>query len=174
MDSRQYVGRLLLVASVIALPTMAQASGARQAVTARPGEMVLLRDVPVRPAYRPAPPGEALIADPSPRREVAAALGTPASGMDELGDDEFAGLGATPATTTVAVRGPTTVERVTHGALSGAVGRLGSNDGVLGGNQIGAAVSGPLGAVGSATGGIGDTVRGALAQFPLGRPGGGP
>ncbi len=173
MDSVGWITRFTLAGTVLLLPGLADASGARQGVTARPGEVVLLRDVPVRPAYRPAPAGQALIADPSPRREVSAALGTPIGGMDELGDDDFAGLGATPPRAHAAA-GTTTVERVTQTALGGAVGRLGNPDGVLGGNQLGAAVSGPLGAVGNATSGIGASVRGALAQFPLGRPAGGP
>jgi len=159
-----------LMASLIVLtacPAVAGASGARQGVNARPGEMVLLRDVHARTAYRPAPPGIALIADPSPQREVSAALGT-SNGMAELSDDDFAGLGAgqgaAPAHT-----GSTTVERVTTTALGGAVGRLGSgNGGMISGNQISGALSGPLSAMGNSTRGIGDTVRGALAQFPMG------
>lgn len=162
--------RMFLVTSMVALaacPVIADASGARQGVTSRPGEMVLLRDVHTRTAYRMAPPGVALIADPSPQREVSSALGT-SNGMAELSDDDFAGLGAgqgsAPAHT-----GSTTVERVTTTALGGAVGRLGtSNGGMISGNQIGNALGGPLGAVGNSTRGIGDTVRGALAQFPMG------
>jgi len=163
----------LMVSLIVltACPAVAGASGARQGVTARPGEMVLLRDVHARTAYRPAPPGMALIADPSPQGEVSAALGT-SHGMAELSDDDFAGLGAgqsvAPAHT-----GRTTVERVTTTALGGAVARLGSgngsgNGGMMSGNPISGALSGPLSAMGSSTRGIGDTVRGALAQFPMG------
>lgn len=167
--------RMFLVASLAALavcPVLVHASGARQGVTQKPGEIVLLRDVHTRTAYRPAPPGVALIADPSPQREVGAALGT-SNGMAELSDDDFAGLGAGQAVHTPHA-GTTTVERVTSTALGGAVGRLGSsNGGIISGNQISGAMSGPLGAVGNTTRGIGDTVRGALAQFPMGAPAGG-
>lgn len=146
----------------------ASASGARQGVKAQPGEIVLLRDVSARPAYRMAPPGVALIADPKPQREIAAALGagTTANGMDELSDEDYAGLGAGRATTLAAPAG-TTVERVTQQALGGTLGRNG--DGMTG-DALGAALGGPLGAVGNSTRGIGDTVRGALAQFPLQGP----
>ena len=75
---------LLLVSTVAS--DAAMASGARQGVKAQPGEIVLLRDVSTRPAYRMAPPGMALIADPSPRKELSSALG--AGGMSELSDDD--------------------------------------------------------------------------------------
>lgn len=153
----------------VGCPLLASASGARQGVKQQPGEMVLLRDVSTRTAYRQAPPGMALIADPSPKGEIASALGT-SNGMDELSDDDFAGLGAGQSGMS-GHGGTTTVERVTQHALGGAVGRLGqSNGGVISGNQISGALSGPLGAMGNSTRGIGDQVRGALAQFPLGGP----
>ncbi|HCR33000.1 MAG TPA: hypothetical protein DIV57_06475 [Stenotrophomonas sp.] len=159
--------RQLALLLALACPLAAAASGARQGVKAQPGEIVLLRDVAARPAYRMAPPGMALIADPKPQHEIAAALGSGggSSGMDELSDDDYAGLGA-GQTGRMAAPGGTTVERVTHQALGGTLGR--SSDGALGGNNLGGAMSGPLGAVGNTTRGIGDTVRGALAQFPLG------
>ena len=75
MDGKQQLQRgTALILLVILVPAGALASGARQGVQPRPGEMVLLRDVSTRPAYRPAPPGMALIADPSPQRELAGAL----------------------------------------------------------------------------------------------------
>ncbi|MFL4595926.1 hypothetical protein ACJ6WI_01480 [Stenotrophomonas maltophilia] len=154
-----------LALALLAVATGAGASGARQGVKAQPGEIVLLRDVAARPAYRMAPPGIALIADPKPQREVAAALGSgdPASGMDELSDADYAGMGAGHSTPT-ATPGGTTVERVTQQALGGTLGRNG--DGMVG-SSLGGAMSGPLGAVGNSTRGIADTVRGALGQFPL-------
>lgn len=150
---------------LLLLPGVAAASGARQGVKPQPGEIVLLRDVSARPAYRMAPPGMALIADPKPQREIAAALGSggASTGMDELSDDDYAGMGA-GHTAMVAAPGGTTVERVTQQALSSTLGRGG--DGMVG-SSLGGAMSGPLGAVGNSTRGIGDTVRGALAQFPL-------
>ncbi|MBH1430760.1 hypothetical protein I5U42_05505 [Stenotrophomonas maltophilia] len=151
--------------TLLAIVTSASASGPRQGVKPQPGELVLLRDVSARPAYRMAPPGRALIADPKPQREIAAALGSggAATGMDELSDEDYAGMGAGHSASVVTVGG-TTVERGTQQALGGTLGRTG--DGMAGSN-LGGAMSGPLGAVDSSTRGIADTVRGALAQFPL-------
>lgn len=161
--------RQLMLLLALACPLAAAASGARQGVKSQPGEMVLLRDVAARPAYRMAPPGMALIADPKPQREIAAALGSSggSSGMDELSDDDYAGLGAGHAGS-VSAPGGTTVERVTQQALGGTLGR--SGEGMMSGSSLNGAMSGPLGAVGNTTRGIGDTVRGALSQFPLGAP----
>ena len=161
-----------LLALAVMLPAAAQASGARQGVKAQPGEMVLLRDVSARPAYRPAPPGVALIADPSPRREVAGALGT-ASGMDELSDDDYASMGSNAGAGVSPHQ--TTVERVTAGTVNNTLGKV-TNTGVLSGDSMSRTIGVPMGAVGNATRGIGDTVRGALSQFPLGagQPAGGP
>ena len=155
-----------LLAMVILAPAAAQASGARQGVKSQPGEIVLLRDVSARPAYRPAPPGVALIADPSPKREVAGALGTP-TGMDELSDDDYASLGSN--TGIAAGHQQTTVERVTTSTINNTLGKA-TTSGVLSGSALGRSIGGPMGAVGNATRGIGDQVRGALAQFPLGQP----
>ncbi|HEQ1702414.1 MULTISPECIES: hypothetical protein [Stenotrophomonas] len=157
-----------LALALLSVAMNAAGSGARQAVKAQPGEIVLLRDVSARPAYRMAPPGMALIADPKPQREIAAALGTRAGSgaMDELSDEDYAGMGAGHAAPASAPGG-TTVERVTQQALGGTLGR--SSDGMAG-SSLGGAMSGPLGAVGNSTRGIGDTVRGALAQFPLQGP----
>ncbi|HHA2441700.1 TPA: hypothetical protein ACOECF_001849 [Stenotrophomonas maltophilia] len=155
-----------LATALLSVGADASASGARQGVKAQPGEIVLLRDVSARPAYRMAPRGMALIADPKPQREIAAALGVggTTTGMDELSDEDYAGMGAGQAAS-IAAPGGTTVERVTQQALGGTLGR--SGDGMVGSSLGGGAMSGPLGAVGSSTRGIADTVRGALAQFPL-------
>src|SRR4051794_1727958 len=94
MDSRisnritGFIGALVLVATS---SSVVQASGARQGVKAQPGEIVLLRDVSTRPAYRMQPPGMALIADPSPRKELNSALGV-SGGMDELTDADYAAM----------------------------------------------------------------------------------
>jgi hypothetical protein len=159
---------LTLALALLAVSPAAVASGARQGVKAQPGEIVLLRDVSTRPAYRMAPPGVALIADPKPQREIAAALGAgnPSSGMDKLSDEDYAGMGAGHSAALAPAHG-TTVERVTQQALGGTLGR-GSDNTI--GSSLGGALGGPLGAVGNSTRGIGDTVRGALAQFPLQGP----
>jgi hypothetical protein len=157
----------LLVAGLLA--TDAHASGARQGVKAQPGEIVLLRDVSVRPAYRMQPPGMALIADPSPRRELSSALGV---GMDELSDADYADMDSGLGGLAGNGHGQTTVERVTSGVVGGTMSRVTGDGGALSGGQLSRAIGGPMGAVGGATRGIGDQVRGALAQFPLGQPGG--
>ncbi|MEG0186567.1 MAG: hypothetical protein RR704_24270 [Stenotrophomonas sp.] len=172
MDSRTTQPGLsarALLLLLLACPLLASASGARQGVKPQPGEIVLLRDVATRPAYRMAPPGMALIADPKPQREIAAALGSSGAsgGMDELSDDDYAGLGA-GRSGSLAAPGGTTVERVTQQALGGTLGR--SGEGMMSGSSLSGAMSGPLGAVGNTTRGIGDTVRGALSQFPMGAP----
>ena len=61
-----------LALALLSIGAGASASGARQGVKAQAGEIVLLRDA-ARPAYRMAPPGMALIADPKPQREIAMA-----------------------------------------------------------------------------------------------------
>jgi len=161
---------LWLLAVALIVPAAANASGARQGVKPQPGEMVLLRDVSARPAYRPAPPGMALIADPSPKREVGQALGT-STGMDELSDDDYASLGSN--TGAGIPRSATTIERVTGHTVNGTLGKV-TDSGMLSSGQLSNTIGGPMGAVGNATRGIGDQVRGALAQFPLGQPAGGP
>ena len=153
---------------LLAFPLFAAASGARQGVKPIPGEMVLLRDVSARPAYRSAPPGIALIADPTPRRELSDALGV-RSGMDELSEDDYAAMGS-GLTQGSAVPTTTAVERVTNGVVGNTLGRVTGENGMLSGGQLGQTIGGPMGAVGGATRGIADQVRGALAQFPLGQP----
>lgn len=173
MDScnlHRYVALIGVLLIGAAASQCALASGARQGVKAQPGEIVLLRDVSARPAYRPAPPGMALIADPSPRKEVGAALGV--GGMSELSDDDYASMGSGMSSSLASGHGQTTVERVTNGMVGGTLGRVTGGDGMLSGGQMSRAIGGPMGAVGGATRGIGDQVRGALAQFPLGQPAG--
>lgn len=148
---------LCLLAALALLPTPAQASGARQGVKAKPGEIVLLRDVSARHAVRQAPPGMALIVDPSPASEINAMLGT-----GEISDEEFAAMDS-------GVSGPAQgvmVERVVTGALDGSLGGSAAGSGAVSGNGISQWISGPMGAVGSATRGVGDHIRGALSQMP--------
>lgn len=153
--------RALLSLAVVSLlvPAVSLASGARQGVKARPGEIVLLRDVSARAAYRPAPPGMALIADPSPKGEIDTALGS-----GELSDEEYASLGAGTAPGHAPM---TTVERMTDRAVGTTLGGMTGQGGTLSGTGLNQTMAAPMGAVGTATRGIGDQVRSALSQFPL-------
>lgn len=167
---------LLIVAGtgLVLSAGLAQASGARQGVTPRHGEMVLLRDVSTRPAYRMQPPGMALIADPSPRRELAQTLGTP-DGMQELDEQDYASLGASPPAALAPAS--SSVGRITDQALGQSLGRVTGRDGVLSGDRLGGAIAGPTGAIGRTTGSLANTITGALGQLPMGqaaKTGGGP
>jgi hypothetical protein len=151
--------------AMLLLPVVASAgdgAGARQGVQARPGEIVLLRNVATRPADRtPASPGMALIVDPSPQGQLAAALGL---GSGEMSDADFASLSATPRVNQG--RGGT-VDRAINGALGNLAGGNAHAGNTVAGNGVSSVVSGPMGAVGNATRGIGDRVTGALSQLPL-------
>ncbi|HZY32847.1 MAG TPA: hypothetical protein VFE75_03705 [Rhodanobacter sp.] len=71
---RRLIDCILLMLGAL-LPASLLAADAQQAVKARPGDIELLRNVSTRPAHHPAPPGMALMVDPSPRHEIARALG---------------------------------------------------------------------------------------------------
>ena len=154
----------LLLIPLLLAAGHAWAGDARIGVHAKPGEMVLLRNVDARHAYRPAPPGIALIVDPSPKREVQ--LVTQAG---ELTDADFAAMvgGTAPRAAEATQALGSALGVSTDGNTNTRI----DNSGVAG---MGA-LNSPLGAVGGVTGGIGASVRGALSQFPLGtKPGGGP
>jgi len=156
--------RLLLCCCLTALASAlpaAHAADAHVGVKAKPGEIVLLRDVHARPAYRPAPPGIALIVDPTPRREVAHALGT-----GELSDEDFAALSSGQQLDVD--HGPMPA-RMTRQALDGVLGQ-GPGAQLRGTTGGTGAMGGSLGAVGQATRGIGAQVTGALQQLPFGNP----
>jgi len=147
----------LSAAIALAWAPAGHAADAHRAVQAQPGDIVLLRTVPTRPAYRPAPPGMALMVSPSPRSEVDASLGA-----HELSDEDFAQLGATPSPN--AHLPSNAVGRTLDGMLvRGAGGGT-----TVAGNGVSNTVAAPMGAVGNATRGIGDQVQGALSQLPFG------
>jgi hypothetical protein len=152
---------------LLAAPATVLAADAHVGVHPDHGEIVLLRDVNARHAYRQTPPSIALIVDPTPTREINQALGT-----GEMSDDEIAGMASGP----LDGRGGVTVpEQMTDRALQGAMGRLAGDGSVLSGGSFSRSVGGATGAVTGATRGIGSTVTGALSQFPLGgNPGTGP
>lgn len=169
MTTRIVPSLVIALSATALLPGVAAAAGSRAGVTPEAGEMVLLREVSARPAYRPKPPGMALIVDPTPNRELHGALGT-----GELSDADFAAISSGQGAGTVgpaAVVGRTVDAAMAAGLGTGAV----KHDGAVSGGSFGGAVSGPLGTVGATTRGIGAQVTGALSQFPLGhKPPGGP
>lgn len=157
MQSHRLLLLLCLPALAVCLPA-AYAADAHVGVKAKPGEMVLLRDVHARPAYRPAPPGIALIVDPTPRREIGNTLGT-----GELSDEDFASLSS--GQQLQVDQGPMPA-RMTRQALDGVLGQ-GDAGQVRGATGAGGALGGSLGAVGQTTRGIGAQVTGALSQLPF-------
>lgn len=148
---------LAVLIALFGLPLAARAADAHQAVQARPGDIVLLRNVSTRPAVRPAPPGMALMVSPSPAPEISASLGT-----GELSDEAIARLGATPSP-----GGQLAPDAAGH-ALEGVLARSGSDSGVASNGASDAPPAAPPGVIGDATRGIGGQVQGALAQFPFG------
>ncbi len=99
----------------------------------------------------------ALIVDPTPRQELARALGT-----DELSDADYASLDASSPGN----RGQaTTVENIVGSALGGSVGAGRSGSGVAG-NSFSNLIASPVGAVTRTTGNINNQVQGALSQIP--------
>lgn len=160
----------LFVLALLAAPATVQAADAHVGVHAERGEIVLLRDVSARTAYRQGPPGIALIVDPTPTREIHQALGT-----GEMSDEEFAAMSSGQLDSVSGV--VTTTSQMTGRALQGSVGQLTGEGSMLSGGGFGRSIGGATGAVTGATRGIAPTITGALSQFPLGsqpNPGTGP
>lgn len=151
-------GAIALAVAGLVLPTTVIAADAHRAVQAKPGEIVMLRNVATRPAYRQAPPGMALIVNPSPKHEIDSALGT-----GELSDADYASLDASPG---AGQTHATTVEHMVGNALGGAMGAGPNGRNEVASNGMSQVIAGPMGAVGSTTRGIGDQVQGALSAFP--------
>ncbi|MFO7807835.1 hypothetical protein [Guyparkeria sp.] len=126
------------------------AAGSRAAVEAKPGEIVLLRAVPARPAARPMPPGRALLVDASPKSDLE-------QGLSHL-EISPNGYGQVAAGTNSGVAAPSglgsTITSFTQ-QVGGSAHRGDSAPSVAGG------------AIGSVTGSIGSTVTGALSGAGL-------
>ena len=170
MPNRPLSTRITLLIVAALLPGMAVAAESRTGVHPSHGEMVLLRDVNARHAYRPAPPSVALIVDPTPTRVLHQALGT-----GELSDADFAAISSGHS---LGPTGPaSTVQRTVGNALAVGLGTGtggAKHGGAMSGDGFGGTMSGPLRTVGNTTRGIGGHVTGALSQFPLGQKPGGP
>jgi hypothetical protein len=148
-----------LVLGMLVSPMPAIAADAHKAVQVQHGEIVVLRNVSARPAYREAPPGMALIVNPSPRHELNGALDT-----GELSDDDYADLNVNASTGNRGAHG-TTVERTIGSALGGSLGSRANASNDAGGTGFGHVVATPIG-IGRVTSGIGNQMQGALSQLP--------
>ncbi|MFC5436364.1 hypothetical protein ACFPME_07330 [Rhodanobacter umsongensis] len=150
-----------LALGMLVLGAPAIAADAHKAVQVQHGEIVVLRNVSARPAYRQAPPGMALIVSASPRHELDGALGT-----GELSDADYADLNATSSNGN---RGPhgTTLERITDKVLGGRMSaRADTGSAASSANGLSNAIAAPMGSIGRATGSIGNQVQGAFSQLP--------
>lgn len=149
-----------LALGMLVLSTPTIAADAHKAVQVQHGEIGVLRNVSARPAYRQAPPGMALIVNPSPRHELDGALYT-----GELSDDDYANLNATPSSGNRSAR-RTTVERTTGNALGSSIGGRADASGGATDNGFSHVIAAPIGGIGRATGGTGNQVQGALSLLP--------
>lgn len=148
--------RVIALAFAIALvPMVTLADGARIAVKANPGEIVMTRNVSDHIAYRqPVSQGMALLVSPMPNQAINGALG-----LGEVSDADAAGLGATPPS-----GNNTAVGNAITNALANSVGGHASNNAPITGNNT---AGGSMGAISNATSGIGSQVTGALSQLPM-------
>jgi len=147
-----------LVVACLTLPAAAIAADAHRAVQAKPGEIVLLRNVATRPADRQAPPGMALIVNPSPKHEIDSALGT-----GELSDADYASLDASPG---AGQAHSTTVDHMIGNALGGTLGNGTAGRNGVASDGMSQTMAGPMSAVGGTTRAIGGQVQGALSALP--------
>lgn len=154
----------LLVASVLTLcllPALCVADGTRVAQKAKPGEIILIRNVAARPADRPpTAPGMALMVSASPNPQLGNAI-TGSGGPGEITDAEIADLNAGPRA------GGMSVVSNTQRSLGVA---MGTNTGgtTVSNNGVSNTVSAPAGgAVADSTRNIGDQVTNAISQIPL-------
>lgn len=145
--------------ATLAIPAASHAAEARTGVQAKPGEMVLLRDVSTRPAVRMAPPGLALIVDPKPNDQLHAGLSA-----IELSDGETAAIGAPVQRATTLVGAALSVDNPL--APRGNAGQTSTPRGAT-------PYATPLGAVGNATRGVGSQITNAMQALPFGKPAGG-
>lgn len=149
------------------VPALSFADGARLAQKAKPGEIVLIRNVATRPADRmPTAPGLALMVSASPNPQ----LGNAMNGSGEITDAEIADLSAGPVAGNGAP-GQTNVQRSVNSALGTNTG--GNSAGAVSGNGVSSLVSGATGGAGPAasvadsTRNIGDQVTNAVSQIPM-------
>lgn len=147
------------------MPMLAAADGARVAQKAKPGEIVVTRNVAARPADRsPTAPGMALMVSASPNPQLVNGL-TGGSGPGEISDEEIANLSAGRITANVS--GQNSMQRALNTALGTNVG--GNSAGAASSNGVSNTLNAPAGggAVVDGTRNISDQVNNALSQIPV-------
>lgn len=147
------------------LPALSFADGARIAQKAKPGEIVLIRNVAARPADRPpTAPGMALMVSASPNPQLVNTT-TGSNGPGEMSDAEIADLNAGPGAATQSIQNG--VQRSLHTALGTNSG--GNSAGAISSNGMSNTLSAPTagGAVADSTRNIGDQVTNAISQIPI-------
>lgn len=157
--------------ALVLAPVASFADGARVAQKAKPGEIVLIRNVAARPADRaPTAPGVALLVSASPNPQLGNTMN--GSGTGEITDAEIADLDAGVGAGR-GLSGPSGVQRSLNTALGTNTG--GNSAGAISGNGVSSVVGAPAGgggAVADGTRNIGDQVTNAVSQIPmLGAPG---
>ncbi|GLQ89115.1 hypothetical protein [Dyella flagellata] len=172
MDSRQHAYRhtetratLVCVGLLGMLPALGFADGARLGQKAKPGEIVVIRNVAARPADRPATaPGMALLVSASPNPQLLDATAG-SNGPGEITDSEIADLNAGPAASGVSIRND--VQHSLRTALG--TNTSGSSSGAVSSNGVSNALSAPTAgasAVADSTRNIGEQVTSAVSQIP--------
>ncbi|GLQ91746.1 hypothetical protein [Dyella acidisoli] len=147
------------------MPMLASADGARVAQKAKPGEIVVTRNVATRPADRsPTAPGMALMVSASPNPQLVNGL-TGASGPGEISDAEIASLNA--GRITASMPGQNSMQHALNTALGTNIG--GNSAGAASSNGVSNTLSAPAGggAVVDGTRNISDQVSNALSQIPV-------
>jgi hypothetical protein len=175
-SSRPFVNSLVcrcaFIAGAFALaltPVISFADGARVAQKAKPGEIVLIRNVAARPADRePTAPGLALMVSASPNPQLSNGMNQ-SNGSGEVADAVIADLDAGP-TAGHAAPGQTNVQRSLNAALGTNTG--GNSAGAASNNGVSNLVSGSAGggagaSVADSTRNLGDQVTGAISQIPM-------
>lgn len=139
------------------------AAGVAYQVHAEPGDIVVLRNVPARPAARQMPPSLALMVNPSPASEIVQGLGAA-----ELSNADYAALSAHASRGDLGSHPGTRTAQIVRDNVQAASSDLLTP--TQGGASLGAAGS----AIRATTGGIAPTVSDALAGGGLLSAGGRP
>lgn len=160
--------RIWIVLLCLAIGGLSASAGhaaeARVGVKPKHGEMVLLRDVNARPAYRKVPPSFALIVDPTPNDQLQGVLG-----QGEMSDDDFAALSSGKSLATMDAQTASIDTRLSSaGRRERPRPRCRRQRRCLGWRARWCG-----GMVGGSTRGINSAVSGALSQLPLGNRSGG-